>query len=212
MSGRPVGEFGLILERLGARLAAAGDGDVARRPGWTQAAVALVLRERAGAADLLVIKRADDPRDHWSGHVALPGGRRDPEDPDLAFTAARETREEVGLDLSDGGLLLGPLETITPRSPRAPQFAVTPFVALAPPAYHLASHGADGAPLTLSSEVEAAFWLPVSLLRQNGPSEVFRLVVDEEERQWPAYATDYGLIWGLTERILTNFLEMIRSD
>ena len=211
MTGRAVGEFGLILERLGARLAAAGDGGVARRPEWTQAAVALVLRERAGAADLLVIKRADDPRDHWSGHLALPGGRRDPGDPDLAYTAARETREEVGVDLAAGGLVLGPLPTITPRSPRAPQFAVTPFVAVAPPGYHVAAGGGGAAALTLSSEVEAAFWVPVSLLRRSGASEVFRLVVDEEEREWPAYATDYGLIWGLTERILTNFLNLIES-
>jgi len=50
-----------------------------------------------------------------------------------------------------------------------------------------------------------AFWVPVSLLRESGRSEIFRLVIDEREHEWPAYATEQGPVWGLTERILTNF-------
>ena len=45
-------------------------------PGDRRAAVALALRaaERGGGAlQLLVIRRADNPRDPWSGDVALPG-------------------------------------------------------------------------------------------------------------------------------------------
>ena len=33
--------------------------------------------------------------------MALPGGRRDPQDADLGVTAAREAREEVGLLLDE---------------------------------------------------------------------------------------------------------------
>ena len=39
------------------------------------------------------------------GHVALPGGGRDPEDADDLQTAIRETREEIGLDLTKAGCL-----------------------------------------------------------------------------------------------------------
>ena len=42
-----------------------------------QAAVSVVLRSAVGL-DLLLIKRAHFDRDPWSGHMALPGGRRDP--------------------------------------------------------------------------------------------------------------------------------------
>jgi hypothetical protein len=116
------------------------------------------------------------------------------------------------MNLSEGGRVLGRLETIMPRSPLAPQIAVTPYVAIAPPAYHVSTEGAEQqSALKLSDEVEAAFWVPLALLKSKGASEIFRLAVGDEEREWPAYPTDYGLIWGLTERILTNFLELKAS-
>jgi 8-oxo-dGTP pyrophosphatase MutT (NUDIX family) len=52
-----------------------------------------------GDPELLFIKRAGRPGDRWSGHTALPGGMRDPEDADDLAAAVRETREEIGLDL-----------------------------------------------------------------------------------------------------------------
>ena len=53
-----------------------------------------------GDAEVLFIKRAGREGDRWSGHVALPGGGRDPTDLDDLATAVRETGEEVGLDLA----------------------------------------------------------------------------------------------------------------
>ena len=52
-----------------------------------------------GDPEVLFIKRAPRVGDKWNGHVALPGGKRDPEDSDDAVTAAREALEEVGIDL-----------------------------------------------------------------------------------------------------------------
>ena len=49
---------------------------------------------------LLFIRRAINPNDPWSGNVAFPGGKQDPDDgDDDERTAMRETQEEVGLDL-----------------------------------------------------------------------------------------------------------------
>ncbi|CAM9102783.1 unnamed protein product [Choristocarpus tenellus] len=48
---------------------------------------------------VLLIRRAINPRDKWSGHVALPGGRQEFGETDLQ-TAVRECREEVGIELS----------------------------------------------------------------------------------------------------------------
>lgn len=70
---------------------------------------------------MLFIKRATRTGDRWSAHVALPGrplqlalisgGKRDPEDVDDRFAAERETREEIGLDLtSENSVYCGGLD------------------------------------------------------------------------------------------------------
>src|SRR5215207_601383 len=171
-----------------------------------QAAVALVLREGLEGPELLVIKRSEAEHDHWSGHMALPGGRVEPEDESLLATAARETFEEVGLDLGAGGEALARLGTVKPQSPFAPRVSVTPFVFVAPPAYHATGGSKE---LRLSEEVAAAFWVPVDELKKGGRSAVFRMAFAGVEREWPAYPSQHGLIWGITERILTEFLSLV---
>ena len=171
------------------------------------AAVALVLREGAEGPELLVIKRSEAEHDHWSGHMALPGGRVEPEDESLMATAARETFEEVGLDLGAGGEAVARLGTVAPQSPYAPRVSVTPFVFVAPPEYHAAAGGSKG--LSLSGEVAAAFWLAVDELKRGGRSAVFRMAFAGVEREWPAYPSQHGPIWGITERILTEFLSLV---
>ena len=185
-----------------------GDSD-STRDVLRQAAVALVLRRRLSEAELLIIKRSESERDHWSGHLALPGGRMEPEDAGLLATAVRETFEEVGLKLDAGGEVIGRLATVIPQSRLVPRVAVTPFVAVAPAEYHVFGEGEASVKLKLSSEVAAAFWVPVSELKSGGRSGTFRIVFAGVEREWPAYPSTHGPIWGLTERILTEFLSLV---
>jgi hypothetical protein len=56
-----------------------------------------------GDPEVLFIKRAGRAGDRWSGHTALPGGKRDSTDADDLAAAIRETKEEVGLDLTRKG-------------------------------------------------------------------------------------------------------------
>src|SRR6185503_4424279 len=89
-----------------------------RRPGTAAefyegaryAAVALMLRVGPppdGALEMLLVKRAEYAGDPWSGHIALPGGRREPGDVSLEDTAVRETQEEIDVDLSAHARMLG---------------------------------------------------------------------------------------------------------
>jgi 8-oxo-dGTP pyrophosphatase MutT (NUDIX family) len=206
-------DFVQFLTKLRGRLGAAGAFDVRVEdetapsdPSLRRAAVALVLREGSEGPELLVIKRSEAEHDHWSGHMALPGGRVEPSDEDLLATAARETFEEVGLDLGAGGEAVARLGTITPQSPYAPRVSVTPFVFVAPPEYH-AKGGPKG--LLLNEEVAAALWVPVDELKKGGRSAVFRMAFAGVEREWPAYPSQHGPIWGITERILTEFLSLV---
>lgn len=161
------------------------------------AAVALILRDTAGL-EALFIQRAERSGDPWSGQVALPGGRRDPADADLLATAIRETLEETGVDLARAERL-GVLDDLYPRTPLLPPVVVRPFV------FALA-----GLPsLTLSDEVTAAFWVPLSRLREPGARREVTLTIRGAERTFPAYAFGERVIWGMTERILTSFLELL---
>jgi 8-oxo-dGTP pyrophosphatase MutT (NUDIX family) len=122
------------------------------------------------------------------------------------MTAERETFEEVGIDLRAGGEPVARLGTVRPQSPSAPRVSVTPFVFVAPAEYG-ARGGAKG--LCLSEEVAAAFWLPVGELKRGGRSAVFRMAFAGVEREWPGYPSQHGVIWGITERILTEFLSLV---
>jgi 8-oxo-dGTP pyrophosphatase MutT (NUDIX family) len=202
-----VGAGGPASARVDETAAEENDARDASRGSLRRAAVALVLRGGAEGAELLVIKRSEAERDHWSGHLALPGGRMEPEDENLLTTALRETFEEVGIDLRAGGEVLARLGTVTPQSPNVPRISVTPFVVVAPPEYDARQSSAKK--LNLSEEVAAAFWAPVAALKRGGRSGVFRMTFAGVEREWPAYPSEHGMIWGITERILTEFLSLV---
>lgn len=167
-------------------------------PSLPRAAVAVLLRPGDEGLELLLIRRAERAGDPWSGHVALPGGREQAEDAHPAGTAARETREEVGIDVADGGRLLGALEAVWPQSARAPRIVVRPFVFAVP---------AEAA-VVANEEVDAAVWVPVDELRHPGAVTEYLFEMEGiEPMRFPAFGTRGYVVWGLTHRILTTFLD-----
>src|SRR5690606_20266054 len=101
-----------FIERL-TRVLENRPGQPADAPGDVRrAAVSIVLTPDEAGPELLLIKRAVWEGDPWSGQVALPGGRREPGDPTLWHTAARETREETGMDILRDARLLGTLDEL----------------------------------------------------------------------------------------------------
>ena len=162
------------------------------------AAVAVVLAP--GPDALLLIRRAERTGDPWSGHMALPGGRQDPADPDLFSTAVRETVEEVGLPLGRAQLL-GSLDDVVPRTPVLPPIAVRPFV-----------FALDHRPLlSLNPEVAAVRWVPLDLLLHPETYNSVELEIRGEQRVFPAYRLDDSIVWGMTERIVTNLLAQVSA-
>jgi 8-oxo-dGTP pyrophosphatase MutT (NUDIX family) len=148
---------------------------------------------------ILLIRRAERAGDPWSGHMALPGGRQDPVDPDLMTTAIRETSEEVGLVLRPNQLV-GSLDDVVPRTPVLPPIAVRPYVFLL-----------DRRPeLVLNPEVAAADWVPLDLLLHPETYHTVRLEIRGEDREFPAYRVEEAVVWGMTERILSGLLNQMR--
>ena len=186
-----------LADALGARAPAPDRPD----PGLAAAAVALLLRPAPLDVELLLIRRAERQGDPWSGHVALPGGREQPEDAHPAATAARETHEEVRIDVGHGRLL-GPLAPVWPRSERAPRILVRPFVYRVP-----AGTEARG-----NHEVDAAFWVPLGELEEPGAVREHLLEIEGmEPMRFPAFDARGHVVWGLTHRILTDFLRLWKS-
>lgn len=163
-----------------------------------RAAIALVLRRgESTEPELLMIKRAEVERDPWSGHVACPGGRMEPGDLDLAQTAMRETWEETGIELSRVGRLLGTLDDISPRTPVLPPIIIRPFVAVVP----------DDVEIGQSPEVAAAFWVPLSALRERAAWGIGTVHVRGVPREVTTFTHGGYTVWGLTERVLKQLLE-----
>ena len=165
-----------------------------------QAAVAAVLRV-THAPELLFIKRAEVAGDPWSGHIAFPGGRHDPEDASLAHTAWRETWEETAVDVTRHGRVLGQLDDLAPRNPTLPRLIIRPFVALVP---------ADCV-VTANHEVAAHYWVPLDELRRPDRQAEHVMEYEGQRLRFPGVLVGGHVTWGLTERILRQLLAFTAS-
>ncbi|UCG75913.1 MAG: CoA pyrophosphatase [Gemmatimonadota bacterium] len=166
--------------------------------GTTRAAVILLLRPSDDGAEALFVVRAEHPTDPWSGHVALPGGRMDPGDPDLVHTALRELREETGLRLKRPDIV-GRLDELHPTSRHIPRIAITPFV----------GWQSRGGTVRRTVEIDGHFWAPLAELR--APSRRSSLVLEREGDSFRFPTIEYAgyTVWGLTYSIVRNFLDLI---
>ncbi|KAL6705393.1 hypothetical protein ACN47E_007042 [Coniothyrium glycines] len=113
-----------------------------------------------GDPEVLFIKRAQRVGDKWNGHVALPGGKRDPDDGDDAVTAMREALEEVGIDLEDDkAIAVGNL----PQRIVTTSWGKVPLMVLCPYIYLLKSPSYPAQRLQ-PTEVASSHWVPLRAL------------------------------------------------
>lgn len=114
-----------------------------------------------GSPECLFIKRAARVGDRWTSHVALPGGKRDPEDADDRATAIRETSEEIRLDLTDAGKVVSvgnlPERVVSTNLGRVPIMVLCPFVFL------YMTPGREEMEMQ-PAEVASVHWVPLRVL------------------------------------------------
>jgi 8-oxo-dGTP pyrophosphatase MutT (NUDIX family) len=195
----------VIRERMAARVVDAAHTtttELADAPAPGRAAVAIVVRDHSDGPQVLLIRRAEHPGDAWSGHMAFPGGREDPEDTSLLATAIRETFEELALDLRQAGRLLGQLAPLPAMARGRPVgITIVPFV------FELTAD----AELRYSDEVAEAVWVPLAPLLYGRLRTTFAVDRDGGERlQLPAHDVNGRIVWGLTYRMLDSLFELLR--
>lgn len=167
-----------------------------------RAAVAAILRPRSDMDwELLFIKRAKHEEDPWSGHMAFPGGRVDPEDASALETAIRETREEIDIDLSQSARLIGRLDDLQAmaRGRRLPMI-IRPFV-------FLLEH--DSIPMG-NEEVDDIVWISLSWLLSGQGRGSLEYDYHGTVMELPCIRFEHYQIWGLTYHMLSGLLEILR--
>ncbi|QRK09742.1 CoA pyrophosphatase [Archangium violaceum] len=158
-----------------------------------EAAVLVPLLLREGAPHILFTKRPTTLR-HHAGQYSFPGGSRDPEDHTPLHTALRETREELGIDVS-GVRVLGALDEV----PTLTEFRIQPFVGVIP-------QGLEYRPNP--DEVEFIIEVPLSHLMDPAIRRTERRTVRGVEYEVDFYTYGSHVIWGATGRILRNLLRL----
>ncbi len=166
--------------------------------GKRRAAVAIVLREELGVLRLLFMERTKRAGDPWSGHLAFPGGRMEERDGTLRDTAERETREEIGLDLSSAEYL-GQLDDVTGATVPV---VVSGFI------YNAVQTG----DFELNHEVQDVFWTAFDELFD--PERHTEYCYQSGGIKRSAQAIDLlgsgrPLLWGLTYRFVAQFLRLL---
>lgn len=170
-------------------------------PDHERAGVAVVLRDGPVSAEVLLIERAIHDGDPWSGHMAFPGGRMEPADGSTRVTAARETHEEVGVDLSRSAYL-GAVDELVGNRRVSPRLVVTAhaFHVTEPPCLALERR-----------EVQNAFWFPLAELHAEH-RRVEHVIPELPRLRFPGVAVGVPgrhVVWGLTFRFLERMLALI---
>lgn len=162
------------------------------------AAVAMVISEQAGLGlSALFIQRSEHPNDPWSGQMAFPGGGLEPCDKSLDAAARRETLEEVGLELGED-MLVGRLSDVTGGRLSVHNLSVSPFVFNHPGPIEL----------KLNYEVADTVWVPLAYLGDPANIRPYLFPRDPAGREFPSWQYDGYTIWGLTYRIVANYLRL----
>jgi 8-oxo-dGTP pyrophosphatase MutT (NUDIX family) len=165
---------------------------------WAQsirtAGVLVGIVDHPETPSLIMTVRASHLRQH-AGQISFPGGRLEPFDADAAAAAIRETREEVGIDVS----FIEPIGYLTDHVVQS-GFRITPVVALVRPGFTLKPD---------STEVADVFELPLALaLAIESYRAQQRTMRDFEVDVWELPFGEYH-IWGATAGILVNLCEVV---
>lgn len=155
-----------------------------------RAGVMVLLFQKRSNWHTLLIRRPSYPGVH-SDQIAFPGGKSEPQDPDLLRTAERETEEEVGLNPA----LIKHLGPLSPLYIPPSNFMVHPFVGVL-----------DGPQKWMPQEDEVAEVIEMPVERIIGSKNVdyYKVETRYGRMKVPAFEFQGHVIWGATGMMLAE--------
>jgi hypothetical protein len=111
--------------------------------------------------------------------------------------------EETGVNLHAMGTPLGRLRSLAPSTFRLPPISIFPFVFSVPDGTHAR---------VASPEVDEVLWVPLRSLVDPGSRSTTSIQVGPETREFPCFDVEGRAVWGLTYRIITDFLRALPAS
>ncbi|MFX0093375.1 MAG: NUDIX hydrolase [Candidatus Hodarchaeota archaeon] len=164
------------------------------------AAVVMPLFNKKNKLHLLLTKRTELV-EHHKGEICFPGGAKDDTDPDLLFTALRETEEEASIQ-SDCFEILGALKPITTVT----GFVVVPYVGWVKNDQCLADLEEN------PFEIEKFLEVPLDHLTNPNNYIARQTTLGDQPTIIHFWDFEGEIIWGATGRILFNFLTLLNLE
>jgi len=167
---------------------------------YRKSAIALICYQIESELVFILIQRPTYEGKH-SGQISFPGGKKEESDPDLEFTARRETFEEIGVALTDNHLI-GKLSTVfIPVS----KFIIEPYL------YFLESE-----PVFIPDIREVASIFTPLIGELTNESNVRLRTMDLPKglklKNVPYFNLLNKEVWGATALILSEFKQIIKSE
>lgn len=163
-----------------------------------QAAVLATLFQKNEEWHVVFIERNANDRDHHGGQISFPGGKYEPGDGSLLFTALRETEEEIGISKSDVKILGGLTDLYIPVS----NFQVHPFVGYLDyqPEYRLQLE-----------EVSGVLEVPVAVFHRNDIRKTTDIRISRQLtlRNVPYFEVEGKILWGATAMMMAELVELL---
>ncbi len=163
-----------------------------------KAGVLLLLYPNNAGIFTVFIKRSEYEGAH-SGQISLPGGKFEPGDKDLEYTALRETEEEIGIQLKDIEII----GQLTPLEIPVSNFEVFPYVGYT-----------AKMPDFIPDPSEVEYLINVNLTTLLNPAVIKWKIMNIREFtiEVPYFNINENHIWGATAMMLAEFIEVLKRS
>ena len=163
-----------------------------------KAAVLILLYPKNNRTHLVLIERNSYLGVH-SSQIAFPGGKVEVNDPSVAFTALRETQEEIGVEMNKVSIIKAFTEVYIPPS----NFMVFPFLGYVNEELQFVPDSKEVASII---ELSIENFLDESLVVTKTMNTSY-----SKDISVPAFKIQEYYVWGATAMILSELKEVLKK-